>query len=311
MTKSECSKGKTSNNVTSISRALGQAEVRSQIGFLLERARDATVESAALHLTGQGLQSLVEKLRSPSDAEAPVVAILETAHLTTALENAALGAWLAANRANLIAREVDLGSEPDLYALQAAVCEGEDSRNAAGRSVRTIASALLGITSQYGDSDEISYFEHAASISLAGPTGFSEPFADDEWVLKGSTRAELITEVAGICCRLLCEDPEFASSCVTFETTSGSWICLEADSEKVLVSTKDIGHQLTLDAGTQAVLDRIGWTEATEAGTELVATVDFKDCPATSQIAALVADTLFDLYAIEDALTLKRTATLC
>ena len=85
---------------------------------------------------------------------------------------------------------------------------------------------------------------------------------------------------------------------------------MEGDERGILVTTNDAGHELTLDAGTTALLDRIGWQETAFEGDVLLATADFGENPVTAEIATLVASTLFDVYGIENALTLNRRSTL-
>ncbi|MEN9595364.1 MAG: hypothetical protein RLY23_1847 [Actinomycetota bacterium] len=286
------------------------AVIRAKLEALRERAREATVESARLHLLGQGLDNLIQRFRDPSDPEAPVISIPNTQPFVAVLEASALSSWLAANRAGLIAREIELGSEPDFDAILHAVQESENHYAAAAATLRALATALLGVTSQNGDNDEIHFCEHAAAIALALASQNGERFGSDQWVLQGSTRAELVTEVAGICCRFLCEDFDDEHSYAAFETPSGSWVSLEGDPRGIVVMTNDSGHELTLDVGTRALLDRIGWTESSLQGDVLLATADFTENPVTSEIAALVASTLFDVYGIDDASILERRSTL-
>lgn len=290
--------------------ALHPAVVRARLEALRGRAAEATVESARLHLLGQGLDNLIQRFRDPSDPEAPVISIPNTQPFVAVLEASALSSWLAANRAGLIAREIELGSEPDFDAILHAVQESENDYAAAAATLRSLATALLGVTSQNGDNDEIHFYEHVATMALTQASQNGERFGSDQWVLKGSTRAELVTEVAGICCRFLCEDFDDEHSYAAFETPSGSWIALEGDTRGIVLMTNDSGHELTLDVGTRAVLDRIGWTESSLEGEVLLATADFAENPATSEIAALVASTLFDVYGITDAATLKRSSNL-
>lgn len=286
------------------------AVIRARLEALRGRAAEATVESARLHLLGQGLDNLVQRFRDPSDPEAPVISIPNTQPFVAALEASALSSWLAANRAGLIAYEIELGGEPDFDAILRAVQESEESHSAAAAALRTLATALLGVTSQNGDNDEIHFYEHAATMALTQASQNGERFGSDQWVLQGSTRAELVTEVAGICCRLLCEEADDEHSYAAFETPSGSWVALEGDTRGIVLMTNDSGNELTLDVGTRALLDRIGWTELSLQGDVLLATADFTENPATSEIAALVASTLFDVYGITDATTLKRSSNL-
>ncbi len=308
--KKNANKKTTNNQAAPKTSGPSPAVIRARLSALGERAREATVESARLHLAGQGLDNLVQRFRDPSDPEAPVIAIPNTQPLVALLEASALSSWLSANRAGLIAREIELGSEPDFDAILEAVQEGEASYSTAAASVRALAAALLGVTSQNGDNDEINFYEHVAAIALAVASPNGERFGSDQWVLQGSTRAELVTEVAGICCRFLCEYPDDEQSCAAFETPSGSWIALKGDPRGIVVITNDSGHELTLDVGTRAVLDRIGWSEPTLEGDVLVARADFTENPVTSEIAELVASTLFDVYGITDATTLKRSRDL-
>ena len=286
------------------------AVIRARLSALGERAREATVESARLHLAGQGLDNLVQRFRDPSDPEAPVIAIPDTQPLVALLEASALSSWLSANRAGLIAREIELGSEPDFDAILEAVQQGEASYSVSAASVRALAAALLGVTSQNSDNDEIHFYDHVAAVALGLASQNGERFGSDDWVLHGRTRAEVATEVAGICCRFLCEDFDDEHSYAAFETPSGSWVSLEGDPRGILVITNDSGHELTLDVGTRAVLDRIGWSEPTLEGDVLVARADFAENPVTSEIAELVTSTLFDVYGITDATTLKRSRDL-
>jgi hypothetical protein len=253
---------------------------------------------------------LIQRFRDPSDPEAPVISIPNTQPFVAALEASALSSWLAANRAGLIAREIELGSEPDFDAILRAVQESENDYAAAAATVRALATALLGVTSQNGDNDEIHFYEHVATMALTHASQNGERFGSDQWVLQGRTRAEVVTEVAGICCRFLSEDFDDEHSYAAFQTPSGSWVSLEGDPRGIVVMTNDSGHELTLDVGTRAVLDRIGWTEASLEGDVLLATADFAENPATSEIAELVASTLFDVYGIDDASILERRSTL-
>ncbi len=286
------------------------AVIRAKLEALRERAREATVESARLHLLGQGLDNLIQRFRDPSDPEAPVISIPNTQPFVAVLEESARSSWLAANRAGLIAREIELGNEPDFDAILRAVQESENDYAAAAATLRALATALLGVTSQNGDNDEIHFYEHVATMALTHASQNGERFGSDQWVLQGSTRAELVTEVAGICCRFLCEDFDDEHSYAAFETPSGSWVSLEGDPRGIIVMTNDSGHELTLDAGTRAVLERIGWTESSLQGDVLLATADFTENPVTSEIAALVASTLFDVYGIDNASILERRSTL-
>jgi len=290
--------------------ALHPAVVRARLEALRGRAAEATVESARLHLLGQGLDNLIQRFRDPSDPEAPVISIPNTQPFVAVLEASALSSWLAANRAGLIAREIELGSEPDFDAILHAVQESENDYAAAAATLRALATALLGVTSQNGDNDEIHFYEHVATMALTHASQNGERFGSDQWVLQGRTRAEVVTEVAGICCRFLCEAFDEEHSYAAFETPSGSWVSLEGDPRGIVVMTNDSGHELTLDVGTRAVLDRIGWTESSLQGDVLLATADFTENPATSEIAELVASTLFDVYGIDDASILERRSTL-
>jgi hypothetical protein len=308
--KKNTNKKKTTKTAAPDAKALSPAAIRARLEGLGERAREATVESARLHLTGQGLDNLVQRFRDPSDPEAPVISIPNTQPLVALLEAAALNSWLAANRAGLIAREIELGSEPDFDSILQAVQESEASYSTAAASVRALATAVLGVTSQNCDNDEIHFYEHAAAIALSVASPHGERFGSDDWVLQGRSRAEVVTEVAGICCRLLCEDFDDDHSYAAFETPSGSWVSLEGDPRGIFVVTKDVGHELTLDAGTRALLDRIGWSDSSLEGDALLASVVFSENPVTAEIAELVTSTLFDIYGVEDASTLKRISDL-
>ena len=84
--------------------------------------------------------------------------------------------------------------------LAAQVARAAEEANAAERCCRTLAQLTLGITSHTEWCDETARLERAATLVLARS---GVQLEDEETVFLGRDRSELVTEVAGLICRML------------------------------------------------------------------------------------------------------------
>lgn len=178
--------------------------------------------------------------------------------------------------------------------------------------MRALGTVLLGATSQQLDSAAVHLHEHVAAVGVVRASGGLRLGAD-RWPAVATNRAELVTEVAGVCCRLLSEHPLDDHSCAAWELPSGSFVSVEGDARGITVCAQDSAGDVALDAGTAAVLRHVGWPEDSIEGPTLAATVDWNtddDAIVVAEIAGLVVGTLVDVLGADDVRSLTRDLDL-
>lgn len=231
--------------------------------------------------------------------------------IVRALEEHAHTALAAADRATALVGAAEHGDAIDEDALAAAVEEAEGAADATQRCVRALATCVLGATSQQGASDAVHLHEHAASLAIV-EAAEEIRLAEDAWPVLAATRAELVTEVAGICCRLLLEEADDEHTLVSWELPNGAFVTLEGDTRGICVLAQDSAHAVAYDTGAEAVLNHVGWPEGSFHGPTLTATTEWyadEGGLVVSEIAHLVVGTLIDVLGAADVRELTRTCT--
>ncbi|MFM7617558.1 MAG: hypothetical protein ACKO72_08905 [Actinomycetes bacterium] len=232
--------------------------------------------------------------------------------IASALEQNAHAALAAADRAGTLAGTAAYGDPIDEDALEAAVDEAAGAADAAQRCVRALGSCVLGATSQQGPSDAVHLHEHAASLAIVEATEDIR-LGEDAWPALAATRAELVTEVAAVCCRLLLEEADDEHTLVSWELPNGSFVTLEGDTRGICILTQDSAHSGGFDAGAAAVLTHLGWPDGSFHGPTLTASTEWyveDEGVVVSEIAHLVVGTLIEVLGATDVGGLTRTRTL-
>lgn len=231
--------------------------------------------------------------------------------IVRALEEHAHTALAAADRATALVGAAEHGDAIDEDALAAAVEEAEGAADATRRCVRALATCVLGATSQQGASDAVHLHEHAASLAIV-EAAEEIRLAEDAWPVLAATRAELVTEVAGICCRLLLEEADDEHTLVSWELPNGAFVTLAGDTRGLCILAEDVAGSDRFDAGTAAVLTHLGWPEGSLRGPTTSASSEWyvdDDAVIVSEIAHLVVGTLVEVLGAADVRELTRTCT--
>ena len=197
-----------------------------------------------------------------------------------------------------IAGAADFGDPVDGTAHAAAATAATTAVASVQATVRALGTVVLGATSQQGDSDAVHLHEHVACTAVADAAEGLR-VGEEELPIEAHTRAELLTEVAGVCCRLLIEEADDDHSFVSWTLPNGSFITLEGDTRGICVLAQDVGGSVELDAGTEAVLLHVGWPEGTFHGATLTATTEWyveEDAIVVGEIARLIVGTLIDVF---------------
>ncbi len=263
-------------------------------------------------LAGAGLHAILDTYLHPADPEAPSIGVPDLTDTLQALEQHARAALEAADRVQSLAAAVEFGDPVDERAIARAALDAAEAEDAAQGCVRAIGTALLGATSQQGDADLVHLHEHAASCAIADGT-LEVRLGQDDWPFEADTRAALLTEVAGICCRLLLEEADDEHTLVSWELPNGSFLTLEGDTRGICVLAQDSAHAVAYDAGAEAVLVHVGWPEGSFHGPTLTATTEWyadEGGLVVSEIAHLVVGTLIDVLGATDVAALTRSASL-
>lgn len=256
-------------------------------------------------MTALGLATILDRYRNPVDPEAPVVALPDLDGVTERIESAATSALLAADRALSIVDSVDFDEELDHEAFERAVGECAACIEAVRSDTVALATVLLGVTSQWPASDAVHFAEHAVTNTLAELVdgqrlGAAAP------ALVSRTRAELVTEIGGLICRLLAEDPNrWDPSFVRLSVSEDRWIYFKGSAAGITVGFQ--ATDLESDAGTTAVLEHVGWPAGSwepagepDRALGLFAAVRFEDDLYVGEIAGFIVETLFDLLGVTD-----------
>jgi len=171
------------------------ADVAPHPGDALAEANHSAGRATAAWLTGQGLASAAEKLRT-EEGEAPIPAPLIEQWRQKLLESTTVAVQSADAVLSQVNGEVKLKPE-DLVAL---VGRGAEQAAEAERCCRALARLALGITSHTNWCEETARLERAAVLVLADSGVKVE---DEEVVFFGRDRSELVSEAAGLLCWML------------------------------------------------------------------------------------------------------------
>lgn len=268
------------------------------------------VRSAHDTVTALGLASILDRYRNPVDPEAPVVALPDLDGVTDRIESAATAALLAADRALSIIDSVDFDEELDHEAFDRAVSECAERSEAVRSDTIALATVLLGVTSQWPASDAVHFAEHAVTNTLA-ELADGQRLGEATPALVSRTRAELVTEVGGLICRLLAEDPNrWDPSFVKLVVSRDRWVYVKGSAAGITVGFQ--ATDLEPDAGTTAVLEHIGWpaeswepADKPDRALGLFAAIRLEDDLYVGDIAAFIVGTLFDLLGVADPTDLE------
>ncbi|MFM7270310.1 MAG: hypothetical protein ACKO2C_01585 [Actinomycetes bacterium] len=275
----------------------------------------SVVRSARDTVTAVGLAAILDRYRNPVDPEAPVVALPDLDGVTDRIESAATSALLAADRALSIVDSVHFDEDLDHEAFERAAGECAEWSEAVRSDAIALATVLLGVTSQWPASDAVHFTEHAVTSTLA-ELADGQRLGEGTPALVSRTRAELVTEIGGLICRLLAEDPHrWDPSFVQLIVSQDRWVYVEGSAAGITVGFQ--ATDLEPDAGTTAVLEHIGWPSgswepADEPGRALglCAAVRLEDDLYVGEIAAFIVGTLFDLLGVTDPSDLQISAHL-
>lgn len=241
-----------------------------------------------------------------------MISVPDLATTLQVLEDHARAALDAAGRVSTLAAAAEFGDPVDTQAIARAAIAAAEAEDGAQACVRAIGTALLGATSQQGDSDLVQTHEHAASCAIVDGV-LEVRLGQDEWPFEATTRAGLITEVAGICCRLLLEEADDEHTLASWELPNGSFLTLEGDTRGICVLAQDSAHAVPFDPGIEAVLLHVGWPEGSFHGPTLTASTEWYTEEGdfyVSEIAHLVVDTLIDVLGATDVGELSRSSSL-
>ena len=269
----------------------------------LEWISEWAVDSATDAVTALGLAEILGRYLEPSDPEAPVVAIPDLGPITERIEQGAETAHRAADRARLIAESPDFDPVADLEAFERATGECGAATSAVHADTIALATVLLGVTSQWPASDAIHFTEHAVAVTLSELAG-DKRVGDGEPTLVSRTRAELVTEISGVICRILSEPAyHWEPSFVNLRVSPNRSLYFKGSAAGILVAFQ--AEDLELDAGTAAVLEHIGWPPGSweepsdpNRALGLFAYVRLVDEFYVAEIAGLIVDTLFDVLGV-------------
>jgi hypothetical protein len=261
-------------------------------------AGESATEAARLLLTGLGLVEILRSYTEVSDPEAPVIGVPDVSGLVAALQQDADAALAAADRTAAIAGSAEFGEPVDGSALSAASGAAAEASLAVATTVRAIATIVLGATSQQAASDAVHLHEHTACVAVSDASE-GERVGDAAIPVTIGTRAELLTEVAGVCCRLLLEEADDDHSFYSWELPNGSYLSLEGDTRGLCVVAQAKDDSDRLDAGTEAVLLHVGWPEGSFHGEPLTASTAWyldEDGVVVAEVATLIVGTLVDVF---------------
>lgn len=284
----------------------------TETAIALSTAGASACDAARALLTGTGLLAILQQYTEPLDPEAPVIGVPDVEVIASALERSAHAALAAADRAVAIAGAAELGDEIDETALADAVNAASSAADAAQRCLRALGTCVLGATSQQETSDGVHLHEHAASVAIV-EAAEDIRLGEDAWPALAATRAELVTEVAAVCCRLLLEEADDEHTLVSWELPNGSFVTLAGDTRGICTLAEDVERTDELDAGTAAVLTHLGWPEGSFGGPKISACTEWyveDEGVVVSEIARLVVGTLIEVLGATDVGELTRTRTL-
>lgn len=282
----------------------------------LDEARTAAIDAGADFVAATGLAALLDRYRFPTEFEEPDVAVPDVAGITEHVERRATEALLAADRAYRIAETLDDEDDPGFADLTAAAADAAAAAGGLRTDVRALGTLLLGVTSQQSESDAVHLIEHAVSLEVAARCEDTR-LGDDLPVPSATTEDELVTEIAGYACRLLCEqhDRRVSTIRLTAPADTGSALLrdgiLEISGDEGQIEVTITGEALLDQDAFIAALALAGWeylavdTDALEQGTVDIDTL-FVAPVTVSEVAHLVVRTLVDILGATDITAVDR-----